>query len=228
MKKLHRFLVETLPNEDLYTITTPDLVHQIGSVLRYKPGEQCILFAEHADDVVVVIRTITKKHITVSRVETIPARPLPSRYLIAAISVIKRDLFELAVQKLTELGVREIVPIISHRTTTRTLNATRLTAIAREAIEQSGQSILPIIHPPCTLETALVQFDAQSVVFDPHQPPMTTPLPESVIYYIGPEGGWSDEDSALFQKRGVVHRSLGTTILRAETAAIVGAYELLR
>lgn len=228
MKKLHRFLVSTLPDGPSYSITDTTLVHQIGSVLRYKPGEQCILFAQHTDDVVVTIQSLSKKEILVNPAQTIPARTSASRYIVAAVSIIKRDLFELVVQKLTELGVREIVPIISHRTIKQSIKPERLEAIAREAIEQSGQSILPIIHPPTKLADALVRFPMQTIVFDPYQPISTDPLQESVIYYIGPEGGWGEKDDALFQSRTVHYRTLGNTILRAETAAIVGAYELLR
>lgn len=228
MKKLHRFLVSTLPDGPSYSITDTALVHQIGSVLRYKPGEQCILFAQHADDIVVTIQSLTKKEVLVHPTQTIPACAPASRYIVAAVSIIKRDLFELVVQKLTELGVREIVPIISHRTIKQSIKPERLEAIAREAIEQSGQSILPIIHPPTKLADALVQFPMQTIVFDPYQPASPDPLQESIIYYIGPEGGWDEHDMKLFETRNVQHQLLGSTILRAETAAIVGAYELLR
>ncbi len=230
MKKLHRFFLTPIPDKETFEIMDKSLVHQFTAVLRYTPGETCIVFDETSGDVVVEVQSCTKQSVSVSVQERRAPLTAPSRSVIAAVSIIKRDLFELVVQKLTELGVREIVPLISARTVKQSLRADRLEAIAREAVEQSGQHRLPHIHNPIALPEYLKTCSTPIVVFDPHQPhkPRTHKDQETIAYCIGPEGGWTDEEILLFEAHNVEFRTLGTTILRAETAAIVGAYELLR
>lgn len=227
MKKLHRFYLSEIPDNESFYITEPKLVHQLSTVLRYKPGEECILFSEGSDDSVIRIVAIQKKEIEVHKERTLPAIPTLSRKIIAAVSIIKRDLFELVVQKLTELGVREIVPLLSDRTVKLSINMDRLTTISREATEQSGQHTLVHIHEPMTLATCLTTFPYQSIVFDPRESTSVVALTEQVVMYIGPEGGWSADDIALLRTHGAQFRTLGSTILRTETAAIVGAYSIL-
>lgn len=226
MKKLHRFFLSSIPDSESFEITDTDLVHQLATVLRYEVGETFIVFSEGNDDVVVHIESISKKSVSVTKVETIPGIKIDKK-VIAAVSIIKRDLFELVVQKLTELGVREIIPIISDRTIKQTIRLDRLQMISKEATEQSGQHTLVKIHEPMKLEQALAQFQFPSVVFDPREPETAMETSDTVVMYIGPEGGWSDEDIEVFKQHGAHFQKLGSTILRTETAAIVGAYSLL-
>ncbi len=227
MKKLHRFFLQELPTQETFSITEPRLLHQLSKVLRYTPGEELIIFSEGSDDIVIRILAIQKKEIEVHKERTLPAVPTSSRNIIAAVSIIKRDLFELVVQKLTELGVREIVPILADRTVKLSINMDRLSIISREATEQSGQNTLVHIHEPMTLATCLTTFPYQSIVFDPRESTSVVALTEQVVMYIGPEGGWSPEDIAQLCAHGAQFRTLGSTILRTETAAIVGAYSIL-
>lgn len=229
MKKLHRFYLADFPTVGEFEIVDPDLVHQFLSVLRYKPAEQFILFGVGTPDYIVRIISTDKKKVVVHHTDIIqPCRP-PAIYLIAAVSIVKRDLFELIVQKLTELGVREIVPILSGRTIKQSIRHDRLLAISKEAVEQSGQHTFPIIHEPLTLPQALDTFPIPSVVFDPREQETPIVRAEKIAMYIGPEGGWSEEDLQLFTSRADIHyQKLGTTILRTETAAIVGAYSILQ
>jgi 16S rRNA (uracil1498-N3)-methyltransferase len=227
MKKLHRFYLQKVPTEETFSITEPKLVHQLSTVLRYAPDEELIIFSEGSDDIVVRIVAMQKKEIEVHKERTIPAIPIPSRKIIAAVSIIKRDLFELIVQKLTELGVQEVVPILADRTVKLSINMNRLATISREATEQSGQNTLVHIHEPMTLATCLTTFPHPSIVFDPRETSTPITATQRVVMYIGPEGGWSPDDIALFRAHDVHFQKLGSTILRTETAAIVGAYSIL-
>ncbi len=227
MKKLHRFFVPDVPQTDAITLTEPTLVHQLHTVLRYSPGDELIIVAPGGDDIVARVVAVSKKEVVVEKQRTIPALPTPARTLIAAVSIIKRDLFELVVQKLTELGVREIVPILADRTVKLSINMERLKTISREATEQSGQNTLVHIHEPMTLATCLTAFPYQSIVFDPRESTSVVEPTDHVVMYIGPEGGWSPEDITLLHTHSAQFQTLGTTILRTETAAIVGAYSIL-
>jgi len=226
-KKLHRFFIPHIPETASLELTDPKLVHHVRTVLRYENGESFIIFAAGGNDIVVTITGISKKSISVSVIRTIPARPHPARDVIAAISIIKRDLFELVVQKLTELGVTAVVPVRSDRTIKQSVRIDRLEMIAIEAMEQSGGNVPVRIYEPMILQDCLAAFPYPSVVCDPR----TTGIFEGeqkVVMYIGPEGGWSPADLDTFEHHGTYTMTLGTTILRTETAAIVGAYELMR
>lgn len=227
MKKLHRFYLSDLPTADTFEITDSALVHQLATVLRYAIGEQFIVFGNGSDDIVVQIDELSKKVVVVHVVDRISAIH-PPRHIIAAVSIIKRDLFELVVEKLTELGVREIVPVLSSRTIKQSTRLDRLELISREAIEQSGQNTLVTIHNPMTLSDALNAFPFPSVVFDPRESESQIEAAQKMVLYIGPEGGWSDIDLEVFkQHKHIYYKKLGDTILRTETAAIVGAYTIL-
>lgn len=228
MKKLHRFYLADFPTSGEFELVDKDLVHQLANVLRYKTDEEFIVFSVGSLDYVVRIVSMDKKKLVVRHIETNIPCEAPSTYLIAAVSIVKRDLFELIVQKLTELGIREIVPLLSGRTIKQSIRHDRLLAISKEAVEQSGQHTFPVIHEPMTLQEALIAFPITSVVFDPREPESSITRTEKIAMYIGPEGGWSDQDIELFKSHTAIHyQKLGTTILRTETAAIVGAYSIL-
>jgi len=154
-----------------------------------------------------------------------------SIYLCA--SVIKKDNFELVVQKATELGVRHIIPILSDRTEKKKINMSRLEKIAIEASEQSGRGDVPTIHEAITLGEI---FDSgtlpqEKIVLHPDGVIISDYIQNvqqsSIACFIGPEGGWGDDEIGFFKSYNVTPVSLGTQILRAETASIAVASVLL-
>lgn len=227
-KKVHRFLVERLPDTDTFTVSESATVHQIVTVLRLTVGEQCIFFTSGGDDNVCEIVTLSKDALVVKRIETIPAFATSNnRTIIAAIGIPKGDTFELMVQKLTEIGIHSIVPIISSRTVKQSVRLERLQTISDEALEQCGGSTRVTIHEPMTLQSCLDTFKYRSIVFHAEATILGSAKPaETLVYYIGPEGGWSDEDETLFASHKTEEWSLGPRVLRTETAAIIAAYML--
>jgi 16S rRNA (uracil1498-N3)-methyltransferase len=227
MKKTHRFLVEHIPAGDSFAFSNEHAVHQIGTVLKFVPGEELIVFVDGGDDIVVRIQEISKKEITAQKLRTIPALPAPVLSLTAAISIPKSDTFEFIVQKLTELGVSRIIPIRSSRTVKQSVRLDRLRAISDEALEQCGGNRRVMIDEATDLSECLSHVQIPAIVFDVSGD-AEMPVPqESGIMYIGPEGGWSDEDLALFRGAGSYTVTLGPRTLRTDTAAITGAYHLL-
>jgi 16S rRNA (uracil1498-N3)-methyltransferase len=228
MKKQHRFLVQTIPDSTPFIVSDPTLVHHMYSVLKLAPGESFRVFTPHSDDILVEIATITKKEVVCEKKEIIPAVQIPKK-IIACIAITKRDSFELAVQKLTELGVHTIVPVLSDRTIKQSLRLDRLQKISDEALEQSGHAQRVMLSEPLSLEKALLSYSGiPSYYCETYlsQEPLS-PTPEHCVFYIGPEGGWSDEEKKLFTTHGAQPLSLSATVLRAETAAIVAAAYLL-
>lgn len=226
-KKLHRFLIDSIPASDTWEVADARVVHQIGHVLKMKPGEDCIVFTNGGDDIVVTIVDVSKSFLTLQKKETIPAIAIP-RTVIAAIAIPKGDTFELIVQKLTELGVSTIVPLITSRTIKQSVRLDRLQTISDEALEQCGGNSRVTISEPLTLVQCLAQFPYPSIAFEPGVTDSTqATLPDTLVMYVGPEGGWSDDDLVTLTAHHVMWRTLGGRILRTETATIIGAYTLL-
>lgn len=150
--------------------------------------------------------------------------------VILLLAVFKFDRMEWAVEKCTELGVSRIIPVIARRTDTHLASAAekrvdRWRRVAVQASEQSRRIAPPEIASPVKLKTALAA-DGLKVLLAENEDERT--LPEvlqaskgSVTLAVGPEGGWTDDELKMFGDAGWVSASLGQTILRAETAAIV-------
>lgn len=227
MKKQHRFFVTTIPATNTFKSSDVEVVHMIRTVLRLVPGETCHLFTDDSDDLVVKIVSIEKNGVTFEKISVKPKIVIPLK-TIAAISITKRDTFELAVQKLTELGVSMIIPIISDRTIKQSLRIDRLQKISDEAVEQSGHSQkVTISNPKYLFEAIGAHKNIQGFYFDTDTEEKLHKSQSSVIFYIGPEGGWSDKEKDLFKINNVSPVTLGDTVLRSETAAIVAAYTLI-
>ncbi len=228
MKKTHRFLVPEIPALDSFPVTDERIVFQIGNVLVMKPAEEFILFTDGGDDEVVEITSIEKTVIKVKKKRTINVRTNSLYWLVAAVGIPKGTKFETIVQKLTEVGVSHIVPIISTRTVKEGVRIDRLQAISDEALEQCGGNKRVTIHEPMSLAESLTQFPYPSMVFTPEgESLITSRRSTSMVMYIGPEGGWDATDWKLFQEANATTASLGQRILRTETAAAIGAYQLL-
>lgn len=141
------------------------------------------------------------------------------------VSILKGDNFEVVVQKATELGVDHIVPILCDRTIKKNINQTRCKKIAVEAAEQSGRVTIPEVHVPVKLAKAIENFDGKLIVCmqggEKMSPKMLSSVGQKPIgFIVGPEGGWSDKEAALFQKSKIQTVSISENVLRAETAAI--------
>ncbi len=227
MKKIHRFLISEAPNTSPFILEDKETVHLIKNVLKLKSKEECIFFADGSDDYLCDILEINKKGISLEIKDQIKNKE-SKKVLTACISIVKKDNFELIVQKLTELGVQAIVPIISDRTVKQSLRIDRLQKISDEALEQSGRSKRVMINEPLSLKNALEKFkNIKQYYFDMGGEKLSEQKFDTAVFYIGPEGGWSEEEILLFEQNKIKKYKLGDTILRAETATIAGAYNLL-
>jgi 16S rRNA (uracil1498-N3)-methyltransferase len=149
-----------------------------------------------------------------------------------ALSVFKFDRMEWAIEKCTELGVARIVPVIAQRTDSHLAAAStkrleRWQRIALQASEQSRRVAPPEIAAPIkiaealkvpgTLRILLSEVEEQTLLRDV----VKSDAPNGdVVLASGPEGGWTEDELQAFRQAGWASASLGSTILRAETAAI--------
>jgi 16S rRNA (uracil1498-N3)-methyltransferase len=224
---------------DTFTDTTASLIgaqaEHLARVLRAQSGTEADIVANgrvfHA-----TIASVTLGEVLFHLQEEITADPaLPITLLLA---VFKFDRMEWAIEKATELGVATIVPIIARRTEKHLAQAAdkrveRWRRLAHEAAKQSRRADLPLIEEPIALPARLTQATSSQCILLAEDERNTTlrqrietalasagsDLPDFELA-IGPEGGWTPEEIALFAKHNWQSASLGPRILRAETAAI--------
>lgn len=145
------------------------------------------------------------------------------------LAIFKFDRLEWAIEKCTELGVSNIVPVMAQRTDAHLAAAAkkrveRWRRIAHEAAQQSRRDGVPQIADPERLGIAVGQASGRRIVLseaerDQALRPLIADYSE-VSLAVGPEGGWTETELWLFTQNGWAPASLGTTILRAETAAV--------
>ncbi len=144
----------------------------------------------------------------------------PSPRISIAFALVKGQKPEMVVQKLTELGVDEIVPFVADRSVVRwdversRKNSERLRRVAAEASMQSRRVWLPVVREVTTFSSLLAEGGFVVADRNGDAPSLLNP---SVM--IGPEGGWSEQERAQFT--GVM--GLGPGVLRAETASFAAA-----
>ncbi|MGA8212425.1 MAG: RsmE family RNA methyltransferase [Candidatus Sulfotelmatobacter sp.] len=148
------------------------------------------------------------------------------------LAIFKFDRMEWAIEKCTELGVSRIVPVISRRTDSHLAAASakrveRWQRIARQAAEQSRRAAPPeiavavkvaeVLNFPGALRIVLAESEDQTLLRDVVK---LRTAHDGIVLAVGPEGGWTEDELQSFRQAGWVSTSLGSTILRAETAAI--------
>ena len=196
-------------------------------VLRVKIGQE---FDVAADGVLRSAKVVFASHDQVefelgAEVES-AALPKITVYL----SIFKFDRFEWALEKLTELGVSDIVPMIAQRTEEHLAKAAakrveRWRKIARESSQQARRISPPEIADPVALKKAIEKTQGSRIVLSESEEQVSLKTVLNVCkppltMAFGPEGGWSETELEFFNASGWKSCSLGHTILRAETAAI--------
>jgi len=146
-------------------------------------------------------------------------------------SLVKKNKIDFIIQKATEMGVKKIFPILTERSSIRNINTTRMYAIAKEASEQSNRISIPEISNLQTIQELLKNWDKnRSILYADEILKINKNLTilnrknfvkSSLL--IGPEGGFSSEENDMLKTyKFVFPISFGQTILRSDTAAIVG------
>jgi len=155
--------------------------------------------------------------------------------LVLAVAVPKGERADWMLQKLTELGVATIIPLKSERSVVlpREAKQERWQRILIEACKQSKQAWLPELTPLLTIQEALQQKADLKLLLEQGGKPVREALkilPATVLAFVGPEGGFADEEKTLLQNAGCVAVSLGKPVLRIETAAmaIAAAHNLFK
>jgi 16S rRNA (uracil1498-N3)-methyltransferase len=210
-------------------ITGPD-AHHLTRVLRVEPGQQFEISDNHTV-YLAEVESARKDLVSFSvREKVASAEPRVLTTVLA--SLIRFERFEWMLEKATELGVARVVPVQAERSERGLEQAaakriSRWNRIAREASEQSRRARLPEIGTPVDLAGALhIEAAYRLVLEETEAPAIFTEFParrepgDSVALLVGPEGGWTDREREQIGGANWRPVSLGSQILRAETAAI--------
>lgn len=204
----------------------PNATH-LFRVLRAKAGQQFDIAANG------VLRHGTIVQAAMDQVEfelgdEVASSVLP--HVTVYLSIFKFDRLEWALEKLTELGVSSIQPMISQHTEQHLAKAApkrveRWRKLAREAAQQARRIAPPEIADPLVLKKAIAEEKGSRIVLAEAEEQLSLKAALAgceapLALAFGPEGGWSEIEIELFKASGWKAASLGHTILRAETAAI--------
>jgi len=223
--KRHYFIGQFNWGDQVVKCLDTEIIHQIKDVLKIKIGEEVVLCDGKGKAVVVKLEKMDKKSLEFSLINFLPAKK-DNKQVILCAAMLKRDSFEWLLQKAVEVGVDEIVPIISERTVKIGSNEKRWQKIIKEAAEQSERQILPKLNNPLSLKEALKTKNSKVMFFDPSGIGVDKikTQDKNITVFIGPEGGWSDNEIQQAQTAGVEVINLGDNILRGETAGVVAVY----
>lgn len=231
----HFFVKQEQIGPDVITVTGPDVNH-IKNVLRMRPGEKVLISNGVDRDYLCEIASVTGEAVTASILsEEKEGTELPVKIWLFQ-GLPKGDKMELIIQKAVELGVYRVVPVETRRTVVKLdskkeeARVRRWNAVSESTAKQSKRIVIPEVSGVMTFKEALAfteGFDKKMIPFE-HAEGMKETKEfiagvepgMNVAVFIGPEGGFEDEEIALAETYGVKPVTLGRRILRTETAGM--------
>lgn len=222
-----------------HLITGPDAVH-IAKSLRMRPGEALTLCDGQGMDYRCVIQELSPDGVEATILEQIPNRSEPSVWVTLYQGIPKSDKMDLIVQKAVELGVSEVVPVLTSRCVSRpdpramAKKVDRWGKIAGEAAKQSGRGRIPAVLPALDFKDAVAHAkDGERKLLFLYEgggvPFREAVCPADVRYalFVGPEGGFAQEEADGVRTAGGAIATLGPRILRTETAPLAALAALM-
>jgi 16S rRNA (uracil1498-N3)-methyltransferase len=200
--------------------------HYLGKVMRVSEGDAVVLCDDMTGEWAARVVSAGKRAVALEVVQQLREREqVPDFWLCPAL--LKKDRFDLVLEKATELGVRSIRPVLTRRCVADKLNLERARAIVTEAAEQCARTALPELHAPNRLAALLADWPEGRALFFADElggAPAAQAFaahdgPAALL--IGPEGGFDDAERAAIRAHPAARAtSLGPRILRGETATI--------
>lgn len=203
----------------------------LSTVLRCRAGDPITVTdggcRSYPGKIIRTTRTEVSVEITGSGKSSDAESPLQ---IVLLQGLLKGNKMDLVVQKATELGVTEIVPVITERSQVReTRRLARWQKVAQEASRQSGRAYVPVIRDPVGIESVFSgrPVSGRGILFWEKGGEMLSMVVKQfersgkLELFTGPEGGFSEEEVRMAGEKGFLTATLGRRILRAETAAIV-------
>src|SRR6187551_1811557 len=199
-KSLPRLFVRALLSEGARVELDAAQANYLGNVMRLGAGSELLVFDGRSGEWLARIAESAKKRmrLAVER-RTREAEDMPDVWL--AFAPVKRTQTDWLVEKATELGVARLIPVITQRTVVERVKLERLEAIAIEAAEQCGRTVLPEIDEPQAL-AAFLKSNARRLYFADESGGQAAAIafqPGPATILTGPEGGFTDEERAAIR-----------------------------
>lgn len=226
MSALPLFYYSGLKEASASAMLDEETRRHVVTVLRMQPGECIMLTDGSGTTAVATIEQADKKKLVVA-VEKLIHHPSPEKKVILGLALLKNAArFEWMLEKITEIGVTEIIPILSERTERQHFRHDRFAQILISASLQSGRFHFPALHAPMKFQH-LFDLDLPAVRYIAHcidgeKKKLSTQESHSVVL-IGPEGDFTSGEIELAIKHQFCAVTLGNTRLRSETAGVVAA-----
>lgn len=233
-----RFFVSAEPENGLLTLCGED-AHHAGRVLRLQEGDALTLCNGAGTDYDCEIVSIRAGEVVCGVQDTHPSRGEPEQRISLFMALPKGDKMEFIVQKAVELGVFEIRPFLSAHCVSRPDKTDKKIArwqkIADEAAKQCGRGLLPRVYPVIPVQQAVLEAAGADTALFFYENETKTGLWDAlqegvggtVSMLIGPEGGFAPAEADAAVQAGLRSVSLGTRILRCETAPIAALAAVL-
>lgn len=218
-------------------ITGTDAVH-ISRVLRMKSGDLAIVCDGNGTDCLCRIVSAEEKGVVLEVLDRRSSEGEPTVTVRLFQCLPKSDKMDFIVQKAVELGAAEVIPVISKRCVSRpdaktaAKKAERWQRIAEEAAKQCGRGRIPEVRDMLTFgEAVKAHGDGVGILFyecgGEHLNSLVAPETRLIDVYIGSEGGFEENEAELAKNAGIIPATLGTRILRCETAPVAALAVLM-
>ncbi|MEO1967696.1 MAG: 16S rRNA (uracil(1498)-N(3))-methyltransferase [Sphingomonadaceae bacterium] len=201
--------------------------HYLARVMRIAPGDVVIVCDDITGEWACEVIEAGKRHVELSAKQRLREREsVPDLWLCPAL--LKKDRFDLVLEKASELGVARIQPVLTRRCVADKLNPERARTIVTEAAEQCARTALPEITAPESLDSLLRKWPQDRCLFfadelggEPASDIFAAERGRPAALLIGPEGGFDDAERDAIRNLPQAHPiTLGPRILRGETASI--------
>jgi 16S rRNA (uracil1498-N3)-methyltransferase len=214
---------------NLIKIIDKNDINHLKNSFRMKEGE-LVRAVDGEYEYLCKLIEIEKKELTLEIIEKKQNNNSENILIDAGIAILKNDKMDLVIQKLTEIGVNKIIPLITKRSVVKIYEKKdKWDLIAKEALKQcQGIKFLEIDQP---LKLKEIDFKKYDLIVVPYEAAEENTLKnllkkrghhsKKILYIIGPEGGFESEEIEYLKEKGCKIVTLGKRILRAETAAIV-------
>lgn len=233
-----RYFAPELCSGERVQALLPEEASHAARVMRAKQGEKIVLFDGQGYEASATIRSISKRDcsVEIDHVRNVDREPSCSAHFFVALP--KQDRSKEMIERLTELGVASVAPIICERTQRGPSSGLleKLRRVVIEACKQSNRNRLLEIAEPVDFAEAVRESATRDdtspcrLLTHPGGVPFRTAVasaPDRAEVWIGPEGGFTDEEAMVAQESGCCGVDLGKRIYRIETAACVMASMLV-
>ncbi len=239
---MHRFFVPPQTIKDKHAALRGAVVHQIRDVLRMRAGDEVILLDNSGWAYHLELESVDPDLVRGRVREKWKLETEPRTKITLYQGMLKGQKFDWVLQKGTELGITSFVPVLAARCLVGSVNDVsesrldRWQRIVLEAAEQAGRAVLPEMESALFFQHACQQVAEHGLSLIPWEGEKSRGLREALAnvprsrtinLFVGPEGGFTDEEIAMAKNFGIMPITLGPRIFRAETAGIVAASAIL-